>query len=238
MNTVYLPHVSRDAKTPYKGVAMAVPNAADLQTLGAEWWYNWGPLPTVETTIEFVPMLWGGQLQPEISRDYSGPLLVFNEPNVEAQLNLSPAAALVLLRNVRMRYPFARLIGPGHSCWAAEWMREFIRIGGKFDAWAIHAYLEGELGVEHIREMVSKCHDMTGGQYWVTEYGDTRARGDDFADLTAWFGEQPWIERISAYTNRQPHQGLSWEISENVELVDGRGRLKRLGEVYAGKGKR
>ncbi|MCK7527929.1 MAG: glycoside hydrolase family protein [Ignavibacteriales bacterium] len=97
-------------KSPKRGLAYDLKNAADLDTLksGVSWWYNWYHSSTAPTNyystyqIEFIPMLWGGNTStndmaivknfilahPEIKY-----LLVMNEPNLVDQANRTPVQA-------------------------------------------------------------------------------------------------------------------------------------------------
>lgn len=97
-------------KSPKRGLAYDLKNAADLDTLknGVSWWYNWDHTTSAPTNyystyeMEFIPMLWGGNTStadmtlvknfilahPEIKY-----LLVMNEPNLVDQANRTPVQA-------------------------------------------------------------------------------------------------------------------------------------------------
>lgn len=101
---------SQITKSPKRGLAYDLINAADLDTLksGVSWWYNWYHSSTAPTNyystyqMEFIPMLWGGNTSandmaivknfilahPEIKY-----LLVMNEPNLVDQANRTPVQA-------------------------------------------------------------------------------------------------------------------------------------------------
>jgi hypothetical protein len=78
--------------------------------LQVPWWYNWGldpdKVPGVDGQFsqEFVAMVWGGHVVPEL--DHWSPhlstkvLLGFNEPNLYTQANLTAAAACELWQPV------------------------------------------------------------------------------------------------------------------------------------------
>lgn len=89
------------AKSPKRGIAYDLSNAADLQVLspGVSWWYNWGSTPNsgvpanylTAYAMDYYPMLWNFNFNktnvesfirahPEIKY-----LLVLNEPNVSGQ---------------------------------------------------------------------------------------------------------------------------------------------------------
>jgi hypothetical protein len=97
-------------KSPKRGLAYDLKNAADLDTLksGVSWWYNWYHSTSAPNNyystygMEFIPMLWGGNTStndmtavksfilahPEIKY-----LLVMNEPNLVDQANRTPVQA-------------------------------------------------------------------------------------------------------------------------------------------------
>ena len=101
---------SQITKSPKRGLAYDLKNAADLDTLksGVSWWYNWYHSSTAPTNyystyqMEFIPMLWSGNTSandmaivknfilahPEIKY-----LLVMNEPNLVDQANRTPVQA-------------------------------------------------------------------------------------------------------------------------------------------------
>lgn len=231
-HTAYLPFVASVAQEPYKGLAMAVASDIDLHAIGASWYYSWGPSQSFSTDIEFVPMLWGGSPSDEIPHDYAGNLLFLNEPNIKSQSNITPQAAVDKLAIVRQRYPLARVIGCGTSIWAAaSWVSAFLRAGGVVDAWHIHAYVEAWITPQHVIDYARQYHDMTGGAYWVTEYGVLDGDVGKMREITEAFMDMPWVERIAAYTNRQVSD-QSWTIDKRVEMVRGDGSLTPVGEYY------
>ncbi len=229
----YLPTI-RAGAAPYYGLVIADPTQPqDVAALGASWVYDWRDVPITDyNNAEYVPMLWSGKPSDRVPGNYEGDLLIFNEPNVETQCNLSPSQALVRLNALRVAYPKARLICCGASVWAWEWMREFWELGGRPDAWHVHAYTEAWVTPAVVAKELTRMHNLTGGEYWITEYGSPTGCLDDFGKVTRWLKAQPWITRIAPYTNRQP-AGQPWTIGAGVELVGEDGRLTEIGEYYA-----
>lgn len=222
---LYLPLIMQPAV--YKGLALAdASHPEDLELLGAEWWYDWTPTGQV-------PMLWSGKPSVSLPAHYSGVVLVLNEPNVESQANVTPAEAVRRLAALRAYYPRAKLYCCGVSIWASDWTMEFWRLGGRPDGWHVHAYTEAYITPQYIARELSAWHGVTGGEYWVTEYGSPSGSLSDFQAVTSWFERQPWIARVAAYTNRQP-LGVSWAIGEGVEMVTD-GELSEIGAYYAGR---
>jgi hypothetical protein len=218
----FLPLVA--AAQPYKGLAFADPaHAGDLDALGVSWWYDWTPTGDV-------PMLWRGNPSKDIPRNYAGWILVFNEPNLVNQSNLPPAEAARRLQAVREYYPKAKLLCCGLSVWATDWLGEFLIQGVWPDAWHVHAYTEAWISPAIAQDFLYTHQVMTGGTYWITEYGSPGGSLRDFKTMTRWFEQQEWIERIAAYTNRQPPG--AWNIGQGVEMVKPDGSLTEIGAYY------
>jgi hypothetical protein len=120
------------------------------------------------------------------------------------------------------------------SIWAGAWQREFYRLGGRPDAWHVHAYIEQWVTVGYIQNELTALHALTGGDYWVTEYGSLEGDLQDFKALTEWFGGRPWISKIAAYTNREPDPDATWSIGPGLEMVQDDGTLTPIGAYYSG----
>lgn len=223
---VYLPMILQSPD--YKGLALADPyHSGDLDLLRAEWWYDW-------TATGQTPMLWSGKPSTSLPQNYRGYVLVLNEPNVEIQSNVTPAEAVRRMAILRAYYPNAKLLCCGVSVWAGSWMTEFWRLGGRPDGWHVHAYIEAYITPQYIARELNAWHAMTGGEYWVSEYGSPEGSLEDFATVTEWFEGQSWIVRVAAYTNRQPI-GVPWAIGPGVEMVNDNGDLSPIGAYYSGR---
>jgi hypothetical protein len=209
--------------------------AADLPSMGVRWYYNWyKSSPTAASLaglgIQFVPMSYAGE-DPELPADYSGYLLVFNEPDVSGQANLTPSQAADRYLALAAGYPKARLVVGGVSAWL-EWggwytcldeqghyiqswtscfLKEFERRGVpqlKPQYWHAHAYLNeglagyGYLTPERARATLEGLHAKTGGTYWVTEYAEVHGDTAVFCDFTGWMKAQTWIARYAPFASR------------------------------------
>jgi len=99
-------------KSPKRGLAYNLTNAADLDTLksGVSWWYNWSISTNTPSdyyskyNMEFIPMLWGGNTSSNdmtlvenfiLSHTEIKYLLVMNEPNLTDQANRTPGQAAI-----------------------------------------------------------------------------------------------------------------------------------------------
>ena len=222
---------------PYYGLAMAMPPDADAALLGVQWYYVWGPSSPFHVQAEYIPMLWDGLPDERIPADYSGWLLVLNEPNLTNQSNVTPQEAAHRLAVLRAQYPQAKLLCCGLSVWAVDWLQAFLAASPvRPDAWHVHAYTEEWITPAKAQAYLTYYHTLTGGTYWVTEYGSPAGSLDDFQAMTTWFQAQNWITRIAPYTNRQP-EGAGWAIGAGVELVQSGGDLTQIGGFYADQAK-
>lgn len=101
---------SQITKSPKRGLAYDLKNAADLDTLksGVSWWYNWYHSTSAPTNyystygMKFIPMIWGGNTSSSdmttvknfiLSHPEIKYLLVMNEPNLVDQANRTPVQA-------------------------------------------------------------------------------------------------------------------------------------------------
>ena len=237
---IFLPIVMQPgplaAREPYYGLAPAMQPASDIDLIGAQWYHAWRPSnPYPGIQAEFVPMLWHGLPDESLPADYSGVILVGNEPDNPNQLNISPQEMARRLALTRQHYPRARLLCCGTLSYHYDWLAQFMALGVLPDAWQVHAYIEGPFAASDIIAQLDAFHRLTGGPAWITEYGSLNGDVAQFAQLTTWMEQQTWIERIAPYTNRQPHQGQWWEIDARVELVAPDGTLTDLGSWYTGR---
>lgn len=100
------------SKSFKRGIAYDLATAADMAALapGVSWWYGWGTqpkssLPADTVTpygMDFVPMLWNDNFDAAAvtkwlkDRPAVKHLLLLNEPNLEGQATMQPAAAAAL----------------------------------------------------------------------------------------------------------------------------------------------
>ncbi|HCE18464.1 MAG TPA: hypothetical protein DEQ80_11440 [Anaerolinea thermolimosa] len=236
--TVFLPLVTRASPPPYFGLALAVPEADDLRLLDVTWYYNWSEQPMAASTPAFVPMAYDGKIR-HLPPDFEGYLLVFNEPNLGAPngCGLSPAEAARRYASLRQELPHARLVVGGWSVFASDWIGNFIRELRDNNLplpeyWHVHAYTEAWITPRVAQDFLTSYHNLTGGTYWITEYGSPAGNLEDFRSMTSWFLSQTWIERVAAYTNRQPADA-PWAIGSGVELVKENATLTPIGAYYA-----
>ncbi len=234
---IFIPHIAKAASTPYFGLALAVDEPADLARLHSTWYYNWSDQGT-NNAVEYVPMAYSGKTN-RLQRGYNGYLLVFNEPNLPPPngCNLTPQEAAARYGQLRMDFPDAKMVVGGWSVFAKDWARDFVNELKAQDIplperWHVHAYTEEWITPAKAKEFLLYYQNLTGGTYWITEFGSPAGKLDDFKSMTTWFSEQTWIERVAAYTNRQPGNA-AWAIGAGVELVKDDATLTNIGAYYA-----
>lgn len=217
----------------YFGLGMAVPSQTDAGLLGVGWYYNWLPERRgKDPNMPYVPMLWDGHVSSKIPQDYSDWILILNEPNLAAQSNVSPQEAMRRLTAAREYYPNAKLVCCGVNASALNWTREFLAAGAaRPDAWHVHAYTMGNEPPSVAQDYVKRQHALTGGNYWITEYGAPEGQVDWFKQMTEFFLTQSYVVRVAAYTNRQP-DNVSWALEPGVEMVNDDGTLTPMGVYY------
>ena len=200
-------------KSAKRGIAYDLHTAADLAALkeGVSWWYDWGVGsngPAGATTtygMDYVPMSWngnnlaaGGQVDtylaahPEVKY-----LLVFNEPNLKDQANLTVAQVVALWPSVEALAAKhgVKIVGPalnwGTVSTAAnpanpiEWLDAFFSAyqaqhgkAPQVDALAFHWYDYGLVGGG-----TGFLDDPTklpkyGKKIWVTEFANWHSSSD------------------------------------------------------------
>lgn len=235
---VFLPLVKHDAPPPYYGLAMAYVNSADIRTLNVGWYYTWSDGESANIPAQFVPMSYYG-LNVRQPKDYSGYMLVFNEPNNPQPwgCDLAPAEAARRYGELRQQYPQAKLVVGGWSVFSKDWIEGFVSELEKLNIplpeyWHVHAYIEAWVTPAVAQQNLAFFHDLTGGTYWITEFSSLDGNLADFQNMTNWFENQKWISRIGAYTNRQPPDA-DWAINSNVELINSGGNLNTIGAFYS-----
>ncbi|MDR0542530.1 MAG: glycoside hydrolase family protein, partial [Dysgonamonadaceae bacterium] len=112
----FLCSANAQTKSRKRGICMSDLRKADFDALqtGMTWFYDWGNTPgsigiqaSDEYNIEYCPMRWGKDWNPNAIRSYvqTHPnckyLLAFNEPNFREQAHLTPQQAAALWPEIR-----------------------------------------------------------------------------------------------------------------------------------------
>jgi len=199
----------------------------------------------------YVPMTGKGELPAGFPRDYDGHLLVFNEPNNPEPYgrDINPVDGAGIYARLKDELPDAKLVVGGISAWCDvagfpatyDWVIPFLaeldRLGVDHpDTWHIHGYAEGWITSHEIIEWWRLHRQLTGAEYWVTEYGAPNGSLEDFIAMTEFIKQAGWIKRYAAFTNRLTGDEVwcppGWELT--VPLIHWDGGLTDMGEYYIG----
>lgn len=221
-----------------KGIAMAYAIPADVEAVGASWFYYYGSC----SEPKCVPMSWCGE-DINLSPDYSGFALMFNEPENEVQCNITPEVALSRYEVLITKYPNAKWV-VGNSifcCRLGDWLHTFrsLIIDNTLPlpyAWGIHIYVGGRdirTMMFIIRNRLESLHNDFNAPIWVTEFAavDGNIKMDDA--LLEYLKSVPWIERYAYFTNRAKGDEPWYPSGWKVQLFDfDTGNLTNIGRWY------
>jgi hypothetical protein len=168
-------------------------DARRLASVGARWAYDWSPSsPLAGSTVEYVPMAWGARsvtsadLAAWRAASRSGRaawLLGFNEPDMVAQANMTPDAAVALwprLASTGLRLASPAVASPWtpsqthpERTWLDDFMIQARARGLRIDAIALHFYGDwtDPANVSSIEHALEKVHARWHRPVWVTEIG-------------------------------------------------------------------
>lgn len=204
------------------------------------WSYNWGSgTAAIPSGLEYVPMLWGlGQhvngwssAATKAIANGATHLLGFNEPDLGAQSNLSPAAAADGWKtNMQPFAGKAKLGSPavtnGGNPMGLTWLSSFISQcnGCTIDFVAVHWYNGGDATA--FKAYMTNAYAAGGNRpLWITEFeasGDDAQKAAFLQDVMPWLDSQPFVERYAYFG------------AFNGNLLGSGNTLSVLGKTYAG----
>eukprot|EP00490_Sorites_sp_Unknown_P005749 CAMPEP_0114653844 /NCGR_PEP_ID=MMETSP0191-20121206/10064_1 /TAXON_ID=126664 /ORGANISM="Sorites sp." /LENGTH=272 /DNA_ID=CAMNT_0001869093 /DNA_START=1 /DNA_END=816 /DNA_ORIENTATION=+ len=237
-----------------RGVAQNNMQTPQLQALlpSVSWTYNWKLVPGPQdrsSGMQFMPMVYNGQV---INNGFSGPfngLLGFNEPDIDSQAHMDPSHAAGIWPQVEQMansFGVQTLVSPamcGDIGKGTSWMSNFLNAcqNCRVDAIAIHSYWCTLDGVKNLVDNYRRF----GKKIWLTEFAcadpnfDVSMAGqirfmkevvpyleqEDIIEKYAWFSffTNDWSYGI---TNPNPDAGLVYPS----------GDLSPLGQVYVSLG--
>ncbi|KAL8727776.1 MAG: hypothetical protein Q9166_005831 [cf. Caloplaca sp. 2 TL-2023] len=213
------------------------------------WLYNWDSAPggTIDTSKEFVPMLWN------TSQVYHVPhweeraeaaiaagtkhLLAFNEPDLPAQANMdvsqSVAGWMDYMEPFHTKHNGDIKLGSPSVCNGPEenmglqYLKSFLdSCGGcHVDFLAIHWYgLASDDGVQHLKDHIGKAKEIASGRpIWLTEFkpdGSDDQQADFLGQILPWLDDksQSGVDRYAYFK------------ADNMVNGDS---LTKVGAVYA-----
>ncbi len=226
---------------PARGLAMAYPQyMEDLDRLNVGWWYAWSS--NQSTDQRYVPMSWCGE-DPNLPLDYSSYVLLFNEPEVETQCNITPAYGLLEYKVLQAKYHHARWVVGNTTFWGGwqYWLNFFYDLCSADqqcimpEYWGVHVYLSGtpEEWTQYVQAELDHLHERTGGTFWITEFAEVNGNVDTDQVLVTLFRNTAYIDRYAYFTNRSDPQAPWYLEGWRVDLFDwATGDLTTLGAWY------
>lgn len=172
--------------------------AANLNSLGVSWYYNWGAdMPTEKIDAEYVPMIWGAgsvnagtlsRISEGVKNGTYEHLLTFNEPDantpgissgvsVETALDLWPQLEAL---NVPLSSPAPTYYADGG--WLDDFMEGAKERGYRVDFIALHCYqnFADPASVDALKAQLTEVYAKYGLPIWITEFAAI--------DIWAWGG--------------------------------------------------
>lgn len=208
------------------------------------WWYDWAM--TGAGSVEFVPMMWGKDSVSTSVPASSHYLLTFNEPNFQAQSNLTPQAAAALWPDVEAKAkaagvplvsPAMNFCGPASACNGTDpyqYLKAFFQAcsGCEVDYVAVHWY---NCDLPSLKDYLEPGGSLEGFEQfgvpiWLTEFS---CNGDASAAE-----QEAYMRAAVPYLEANPHVlRYSWFSADpipNAKLVAADGSPTALGQVYLG----
>ncbi|KAK7695626.1 hypothetical protein QCA50_000262 [Cerrena zonata] len=217
-----------------------------------QWYYTWGP-SSINTDMEFVPMLWGSDqasqwqhtIQQTISQRHVSHVLGFNEPQQSGQSNISAVDAAFLWKDqieplksqgIRLGSP-APSSAPSGRQWLLDWL-DACQGGCTVDFIALHWY---DINSTAFIQYLNDFHDTFQRPIWVTEWAcqnfnapDQQCSLQDVVDFMnatqAFMDTTDWVERYSWFGAMKDMSG----VNQDDALMDNSGRINTLGQQYIG----
>lgn len=225
-----------------KGLAQCSGGQRDRDLLNPSWWYNWGVGDLSDPA--YVPMLRSGIPDINLPADYSGYVLVFNEPtNPEPFGCAMPDYMEGITRYAVLAhlYPNAQFIVGGVSAWRWYWLVKFHKMAVRCKlslptGYAIHGYANDYGTLTQMftwwKTARNQIRSITStSEFWVTETSDMEGNPAVLKTILEKVDAYEF-ERVAVYTNQEP-KGAPWAISYKVDLLNDTG-LTPMGIAYVG----
>lgn len=180
-----------------------------------------------------MPLSWSGS-KGELPSNYSGYLLVFNEPDNREQGNLKPILAASQIKALQYSLPNAKLIVSGVTQFGTGWLDEFGKNLGDYKpvGYHIHSYIFPGTDLTYIQTgWFPQVRHYCNGEIWLTEFADLMETGKELLEFVV---SQPWITRYAWFANRMIGNE-SWYPKgwpNNPSLINKDGELTSYGKLY------
>jgi hypothetical protein len=227
------------AKQCKRGIATNTAPGADFSSL--TWWYNWS-LTGGQSAVSFVPMVWG---QTSVGKPVpSGAQFVlgFNEPNFQAQSNLTPQQAAALWPMVEAQSgglalvsPAVNFCGPAAACNGTDpyqYLKDFFTACSscRVDYVAVHWY---NCDLPSLKDYLEPGGALEGFEQfsrplWLTEFScdGSKTEADNEAYMRAAI---PYLE---GKANVFRYSWFSADPIPTAKLINTDGTATALGQIY------
>lgn len=249
-------------KSYKRGIAYGYHSEADMQAAsqGISWWYNWAAQPEksvrdnyIDYNMDFTPMAWNGEgisgLEAFLPMDSKiRYILGFNEPNFQAQANMTPTQAAAAwgplediadLHDLPLVSPAVNYCGSCVSENGTTYSSPFTYLDDFFSACAecrvdhiaLHCYGGGNSIVGYIDEA-----RKYGKPIWVTEFAAWDNSVNSPADQSKYLAgtvnfleRDPDVYRYSWFIGRTSGGPSTYPY---LDLYGADGQLTPLGQLY------
>ncbi|KAJ7091122.1 glycosyl hydrolase catalytic core-domain-containing protein [Mycena epipterygia] len=247
--------VTNSSKAGIAGGGDASTDMTQFTTTGkVSWYYTWG-LSSVDTELEFVPMLWGQKevaqwsdtsdgINATITQRKPTAVLGMNEPQETGQSNLTPQQGADMWKTYiePLHAQGLRLGSPAPSSAPSgkTWIQDFLTAcdgGCTVDFIALHYY---DVNATAFAEYLTDFHNTFQRPIWVTEWacqnfnnGPQCSAADvaEFLNQTqAFMDAQDWVERYAWYGVLRDLGGVNTDDA----MMNSNGKITDLGEQYIG----
>ena len=222
-----------------KGFVYKCTDFAKVQLVDAKWYYNWGGSRSFcdDPSLPFTPMKWGKgtvlHMTPEMNE-----LLGFNEPDGDAQSNLTPQQALSMWGELTASGK--RIGSPATAASPTKpnsWLSQFQALGGQFDFVCLHWYAPPNAA--SFLKWIDDVYAQYQKPIWVTEFA-----------VADWFGKSPGgypVDDVKAFMDlacrgmeaRPFVERYTWKTRDVSDtkmgtsaLFTADGTLTELGQLY------
>jgi hypothetical protein len=222
-----------------KGVGLAESaglGERQLQSLQVAWYYSWGPQSAVQSSAQFVPMLFSGR---SIKAHIHAPIVLgFNEPDNAKQSNMTVSQALGLWPQVLGKAERVGAPAMAGNPVKGDWLPAFMQGQPKVDFMTLHWY-KGADAAKFIRDVQALC-DAYNKPVWVTEYAlQTAAQAKEAPHKYSQAQVNQFIRETVAWMNASAcacAERFAWHDAKRgtSALFDEQGPLTATGRAYAG----
>ena len=227
-----------------------------FEKLKPHWHYSWHweYRDNYPEKVEFVPMIWGRNNATQAKIDYLNNLvslgkiqnvLLFNEPDLESQSNMSVTEVVNLWSLIEtLNVPIS---SPVTSAPLNDWMRNFMQAASsqnlRIDFVAIHVYHKNN-PTEFI-ELIKEVYQTYGKPIWITEFAvrDTNATKEKpniysksyvLAYMQNVLNKLQELDYVKRYSWFDPNaNNEKYPMLQSADIVDENNQLTTLGDYYA-----